>query len=351
MRNNTDFIYLLRFIAALWVVIKHYSPVRNVLVDNGGEAVSFFFLLSGFILVVAYEKLIKENRLSPVDFYVKRIARVYPLYVFALSLTLAFHFFVQSGFSNLPRKLPFELLMVQSWFYSGSINYVAWSISCELFFYILFPLYIVKWQKVSLRKSISVATLVLLVGVTVSYVIHASNIPFLRADLKEGYLYEHPIFRIPIFFLGNLLGFLYIRNIKVPATVIIILFLLGCAFLGLFQLHPVFMGLSLKQAGLAALYLCLLIVLLQNTAFSQRYLSHPFFIFLGDISYGVYLLQGAVFSFVLHYTEGVNPLLQFALGLVTLFVLSALTYKILEKPLRSKIVNKYKAWAKMPQAA
>jgi peptidoglycan/LPS O-acetylase OafA/YrhL len=134
MKKNTDFIYLLRFIAALFVVLSHYSPIRNSLINNGGEAVSFFFLLSGFILVVAYEKQINQNNFSIIGFYVKRIARIYPLYLFALFLTLSCHFLIHTNHTHLIFKLPFELIMLQTWFYPGSINHPAWSIRCELFF-------------------------------------------------------------------------------------------------------------------------------------------------------------------------------------------------------------------------
>jgi peptidoglycan/LPS O-acetylase OafA/YrhL len=69
MQNKTDFLYLLRFVAAVLVVFKHYSPIRNVVVNQGGEAVTFFFVLSGFILVVAYKEQLKLGKFDKTNFY------------------------------------------------------------------------------------------------------------------------------------------------------------------------------------------------------------------------------------------------------------------------------------------
>ena len=341
MKKNTDFIYLLRFVAAVLVVFKHYSPIRNVIVDNGGEAVGFFFLLSGFILVVAYENKIAQHKLSYMSFYVKRIARVYPLYLLALVMTLAFHFLIKSGFSNLPIKLLFELTMVQSWFYPGSINYPAWSISCEFFFYLLFPIYISKLNDIPLRSAIFKVLTILAAMVAASYLINSFSFSFLRPDLKSGLLYEHPLFRVPIFFFGNLLGLMYIKNIWMPNRALFLLFLAGCLAVFLWSFNPIFMGLSLKQVGLTFIYTVLIIVLLQNESFSKKYLSNKGFILLGDISYGIYLLQFPVSSFVFAFTPEMNPLPQFWLYLSVLIGLSYVVYQYFEKPLRTKIVNVY----------
>jgi peptidoglycan/LPS O-acetylase OafA/YrhL len=339
MRNNTDFIYLLRFIAAFIVVLKHYSPIRNTIIDNGGEAVSFFFLLSGFILVVAYEKQIMQDKLSAKSFYIKRIARVYPLYILALFLTLAYHFLIKNSHTHLALKLPFELTMTQSWLFPGSINYPAWSISCELCFYLLFPLYILKIKHLSLRSSVFMVLFLLISTVLVSYLIDSVSISFLKNELKSGYLYEHPLFRIPVFFFGNILGFMYIKNIKVPLKTLILMLFFGCLSIYLWTFEPVHLGLSLKQLGLLFIYAVLIIGLLQNSNFSKKYLSHKTFILLGDISYGIYLLQFPVSSFVFAFTNGFNPFIQFSIYLIVLIVFSYLTYQYFEKPLRAKIVE------------
>jgi peptidoglycan/LPS O-acetylase OafA/YrhL len=339
MKNNTDFVYLLRFIAAILVVFRHYSPVRNMVVDNGDSSVGFFFLLSGFILVVAYSKEIMSEKLDVFNFYLRRFARIYPLYLLALLLTLCFHFFIKNGHTHLAFKLPFEVLMLQSWFYPGSINYPAWSLSCEIFFYFLFPFYILKLKNLPLKSAVSIAIFAVLMSSAVSYFIYYLPTSFLKNELKIGYLTEQPFLRICVFLLGNVLGFIYLRNIQLPKKLLIALFLSSGICFYLWSFNPVEMGLSLKQIGFTFLHTALIFTLIQNPDFSTKYLSNKFFMTLGDISYGVYLLQYPVYSFTLLFTDKLDPILQFFIYLIVLILVSFWVYQYFEKPLRHKITN------------
>ena len=341
MKKNTDFIYLLRFIAALFVVFSHYSPIRNSLINNGGEAVSFFFLLSGFILVIAYEKQINQNNLSIIGFYVKRLARIYPLYLLSLFLTLSCHFLIHTNHTHLALKLPFEMFMVQSWLYPGSINYPAWSISCELFFYLLFPIYIFKLKKTKTNYALLMALTLIVFTLSMSYLLDHLSFLSSKNDLKGGYLYQHPLVRFPVFFLGNVLGFMYLKNVFIPKKQLWALLILGSICIAFWTLNPVAFGLSIKQLGLLCIYTSLIFTLLQNETMANKYFTNKVFIVLGEISYGVYLLQFPVSSFVLLFAHNLSPINQFVIYLIVLLLLSYFIYKYFEKPFRSKIVSAY----------
>jgi peptidoglycan/LPS O-acetylase OafA/YrhL len=341
MKKNTNFIYLLRFIAALFVVFSHYSPLRNSLINNGGEAVSFFFLLSGFILVIAYEKQINENNFSVISFYVKRIARIYPLYLFALFLTLIYHFSIENNHSHLSLKLPFELFMVQTWLYPGSINYPAWSISCELFFYLLFPIYIFKLKALKINYALLMALILIVFTLSMSYFLDHLSFLTSKNDLKGGYLYQHPFVRFPVFFLGNVLGFMYLKNVEIPKKYLVGMLILGSICIALWTLQPVAFGLSIKQLGLLFIYTSLIFSLLQNETRANKYFTNKVFILLGEISYGVYLLQYPVSSFIFFYAHNLSVVNQFVIYLIVLLLLSYFVYKYFEKPFRIKIVNTY----------
>jgi peptidoglycan/LPS O-acetylase OafA/YrhL len=339
MQNNTDFLYLLRFIAAVLVVIKHYSPIRNVVINQGGEAVTFFFVLSGFILVVAYSEQIKLHKFDKVNFYLRRFARIYPLYLLALLLTLVYHFFVQNGHTHLAQKLPFEAIMLQTWFFPGSINYPAWSVSCEIFFYVTFPFYIIKLNEYPLKPLVFLIISAFIVTFGVSCALYFMSFPFLRSDLIEGYLLYHPILKFPIFLTGNLLGIMYLRNIHVPNMILTTLFVVGCFCIYLWSLNQINLALSLKQFGFVLTYVALIITLLQNPNFSTKYLSHKSFILLGDISYGVYLLQYPIYSFSLLFADKLSSNVHFIIYLMLLILVSYFTYQYFEKPLRHKITH------------
>jgi peptidoglycan/LPS O-acetylase OafA/YrhL len=86
----------LRFFAALGILIHHYGESLDQLIPKalhpfihtGGWGITLFFVLSGFILSFAYEDKIVADKLDLREFYVNRFARVYPLYAFALIISL-----------------------------------------------------------------------------------------------------------------------------------------------------------------------------------------------------------------------------------------------------------------------
>jgi peptidoglycan/LPS O-acetylase OafA/YrhL len=147
-----------RFIAAAQIVAFHYAPVSastpawlRSAVKSGYLGVGFFFVLSGFIL--AYSYLDDESTLATArrDFWSARVARIYPVY--ALGLLLALPAFVAraaadpaTGSPAAPASAIVTViasapLLAQSWFPVTAMewNYPSWSLSCEAFFYLLFP--------------------------------------------------------------------------------------------------------------------------------------------------------------------------------------------------------------------
>ena len=137
----------LRFVAAFTVFFSHIQHVtfpesRNLPV--GGPAVSFFFVLSGFILTYVY-----HNRLTwrgVPRFFATRIARLWPLHLVCLGIALLF---LASPPATDPSQgnswfsLGAQTLMLQSWLpihnWYMDFNSVSWSISTEMFFYFAFP--------------------------------------------------------------------------------------------------------------------------------------------------------------------------------------------------------------------
>jgi peptidoglycan/LPS O-acetylase OafA/YrhL len=135
----------LRFFAALAVALYHVPFVlsRSVgmtVLPNGGLGVSFFFILSGFILRHVHP----ESDFSLVKFYRHRAARILPLHYLTLIIWTTL-FFTNWG-NGLTEKINSgvaNILLLQA-FFSGPLftlgyNAVSWSISVELFFYALFP--------------------------------------------------------------------------------------------------------------------------------------------------------------------------------------------------------------------
>src|SRR5882672_10730014 len=151
----------LRFFAALHVLIFHLYAMNiaggygwyHKLATIGYVGVSFFFVLSGFILVYTYA----DRPLNVRSFWQARFARIYPAYLFSLLLTAPGFFYVSIALKNM--DIPFfsyfktHLLqcslvvpvLLQAWVPGAALawNPPAWSLSVEAFFYLMFPLLIV----------------------------------------------------------------------------------------------------------------------------------------------------------------------------------------------------------------
>ncbi len=137
----------LRFVAAAIVFVSHiqhlaFPEVRQL--PLGGPAVSFFFVLSGFILTYVYGQRLTQQTVP--RFWFTRWARLWPLHLVCFLIALAFLRTPPgsnpSGINSLS-ALVAQCLMLHSWLpikhWFVSFNAVSWSISTELFFYLVFP--------------------------------------------------------------------------------------------------------------------------------------------------------------------------------------------------------------------
>jgi peptidoglycan/LPS O-acetylase OafA/YrhL len=125
--------------AALGVFVFHSSrlapvPFLHLLAPAGDAGVAFFFILSGFVLAWSFSPTVPTR-----IFYWRRFARVWPM----LAATTAMSFILLSqSWHVVGNRLLLSLGLLQAWFPAGAVfgNPVAWTLSCEAFFYLAFPL-------------------------------------------------------------------------------------------------------------------------------------------------------------------------------------------------------------------
>ncbi len=115
------------------------GPLQEI-VHRGYQAVPTFFVLSGFVLARTYGAT-AWNRLNLRKYLVGRFARVYPVYL--LSLLIVTPFIIRAKDQPKGWLVAMHLTLTQGWFaghYTAGWNTPAWSLSCEIFFYLVFPL-------------------------------------------------------------------------------------------------------------------------------------------------------------------------------------------------------------------
>jgi len=161
----------LRFFLALWVVFTHligtghvYEPIVLMLpgplqdlMRRGYQAVPTFFVLSGFVLARTYAPT-EWNGGNFRKYLAGRFARVYPVYL--LSLLIVLPFIVRAQDRRKGWLVAMHLTLTQGWFsghYTAGWNTPAWSLSCEMFFYLIFPLLIVPMKNRGWGRTVAAA--------------------------------------------------------------------------------------------------------------------------------------------------------------------------------------------------
>jgi peptidoglycan/LPS O-acetylase OafA/YrhL len=145
----------LRCFAALNLVFFHFSNPQwfgwfAPVVDNGYTSVSFFLLLSGFVLAYNYADRAGRGQLSTRGFWLARMSRLYPVYLFSLVVSLGmlreeYHTQTPLHFAMGTILTP---LLLQGWHpvLATFWNTPAWTMSTEAFFYLIFP-FVVCWKR------------------------------------------------------------------------------------------------------------------------------------------------------------------------------------------------------------
>jgi peptidoglycan/LPS O-acetylase OafA/YrhL len=160
----------LRFVLALWVILDHLTgpgmmldaqaralpQVLYALIRGGYLAVTTFFVLSGFVLARSYAAT-QWNRGSLLRYGAGRFARIYPVY--ALSLFAVAPFIAEDPVRAKAPLVAAHGLLLQGWLRHNPVgwNTPAWSLSCEMFFYLSFPLAAILIRRANWFNTLSVA--------------------------------------------------------------------------------------------------------------------------------------------------------------------------------------------------
>ena len=311
IRTKIDALTGLRFFAAFSIVLHHIQGEmwipRYASINQG---VSFFFVLSGFILQHNYRN--RLSALGPARFIGLRVARIWPTHIAVICLIcvyqwpLIFNYFT-THYSNF--DIVSVAILLQDWhfdyYHAFALNAPSWSISAELFFYAMFPILSVFAVSRPLTTSllVSACSLAWLTAMTIYHWIDPS------ANIGAA-VAIHPILRLFEFSLGvsgyeflamrrrsHNIGRTYYTFVEMAAIAAIPLavFFAGlAAFNVCAALHlPLFQeGL---QNGLQAFAFVLLIAVFfrQAGAFSAA-LSTRLFVYLGEISFALYLIHQPV---------------------------------------------------------
>ena len=331
-----------RFIAALWIVFYHFgatltdNTVLNRVVSNGFQAVSFFYVLSGFIMAYLYYSSFLNKQFQFFQVWKARFARIYPAYFVALICCLFFYLYWGTDFKFLDGIV--EFLCVQTWTWSSfpGYNYPDWSISVEFFFYFIFPFLMKKFVTLSTKLIIWIVFLFWLTTQSLYNLI----------DFDSQKIFEDfPLFHLSSFVFGVFGGILFFRYnsllMKLNFTKLFIS-ILSISIL-LISVHFVF---DIKEnIGLyAPIFLMLIFVLVIDRTFFSTLFSNKIADYLGEISFSIYIFQYPVYilSKIIagKFQVNINSIFFLFSFVSLLIVISMFTHKFIEKKIRKLILEK-----------
>jgi peptidoglycan/LPS O-acetylase OafA/YrhL len=343
----------LRFFLALWVIFGHlvgtghvYEPIAllmpgplGLVVRGGYLAVPTFFVLSGFVLARTYART-GWNARSVRQYLMGRVARVYPAYL--LSLLIVLPFIVAAKDEPKGWLVAMHLSLTQGWFagrYTAGWNTPAWSLSCEMFFYLIFPLLVIPLRKCGWARTIGAALLACVLPQLLTWMGMSDQIK--------------PLFHVPDFLMGiavsRAFDLLTERREALTGKWLYGAGLLGSAVvIGYAQYLPKWITMATLLRPLNA---ALLLGFGLGGGWIARVLSVRPIVYLGKASYGMYILHVPILWWAVSWPTDV----VFYYYVLLVVTASCVVYAVFEEPanryIRSLAGNRKEAAKEREEAA
>lgn len=334
----------LRFICAFMVLMSHADWLMTEGVSNdmsqaffeyGHSGVSFFFILSGFILSYAHPKV--ENTLK---FYTARFFRIYPLHILSFAgvfiITLVLFTFLKQ--QDLPAYFMeaalYQIFLLHAWNPDQTVyfsfNSPSWTLAAEAFFYALFPCLI------RLRGA-------WLYGITLVSFLS----PFIWIEIFDAApdfaFYINPFSRLYEFITGILLYRVFQKGWR-PRHLNALEYLWCCGFLAIHLAVP-FVPKFISYAYMfTPFYAAGIYIFVWQAGPVSRFLSSKLWVLLGHASFALYMVHYPVLNYgEIFMTElGIEPgqwlIYPFIAAIIAISILVHLYF---EKPLYAALKHKF----------
>lgn len=329
-----------------YVTRERPSGLLSGFIGAGYVGVSFFFMLSGFILTYSHAHDFERGRALKSRFYVARFARIYPVYLVSM---IAAALLYPDTFRVARHASVFliDLLMLQSWSARTVLffNIPAWTLSCEAAFYAIFPFLLLRLRPATRPRAI--AGLLLTWGFALLPPVVALHHAFgwhwtLWGPEQPGVpgliMLRNPLFAFPEFFAGVIVGWIHLRF---PPAKTAALWLTAAGLVA--TLLPLLLAQSLSNSllhnGLLIPAFSALLLGLASDTMVTRCLSVAPLLLLGEASYAFYLTHYLFNNWVIDHFHAGKTALDAVWKLAILLPLSIGLYLGVERPARRLILR------------
>lgn len=329
----------LRLVFALMVFASHCNIVSacfdKPIFTEGYVGVSFFFVLSGFIISYSYDERFRSGDVSVRQFWVARIARIYPLHCLMLCVAAALGTCTLAhGLLYWVRHFVANLSLCQAYIpssdYYFSFNSPSWSLCCEQLFYVCFPFMVSLLHRPRrLFLLFAVCAVIVLLGMQ-----------FTPPQYVKGLWYVNPLARFPDFLLGMIVYVCHRWYAPVlrragwatSMELVAILLLIVC-YVASSHIPQVYRYSCYYWVPIALL---IFVFSLQKGLLS-RLLLHRLLVLGGEISFGFYMIHHLLFrvyvesSHFLPFAD--SPYIVVMLLLLVTLLLSVVSFYYFERPM------------------
>jgi peptidoglycan/LPS O-acetylase OafA/YrhL len=326
----------LRGVAVLAVICFHYFP--NLL-PGGFVGVDVFYVISGYLISSIVFKNLNHESFSFVDFYNRRIRRIFPSLISVLLASFVFGWFAlfTREYKELGKQIAGGAAFISNFIFWNEAGYFdtasstkpllhLWSLGVEEQFYFIWPILI--WMFWKSRVNL------LLLTSAIGIASFAVNIYTVNDDQVAAFY--SPLSRFWELMVGSVLAYLSIHhsrfmkpsNANLRAIAGLIIIVIGCTFVDNKFLYPGWWAL------LPTIGAFLLISAPEDAWINKKILSSALLVRIGLISYPLYLWHWPLISFATILQSG-TPSVTYRITLIVLsFVLAYLSYALIEKPIK-----------------
>jgi peptidoglycan/LPS O-acetylase OafA/YrhL len=297
-KQKIDSLSLFRIFAAILVINFHYAKPFDLpdFLMAGQQMVTFFFVLSGFVLHYSYYD--KQN-IDYFKFVTSRIEKLAPLYFIGLIFILLLYYFTKRHIDYMALWLNF--LFSQSIFptYCLSFNFPAWFVSTQVFLYLLF-LPILKFSNYRSPKSFTLIAIGVWFLTQILLSVMQSAHFNISPKIINDFIFYHPISHLGSFLLGIAVSKIFLSSAKSQNSVwkFLVAIIVVLFFLEFHKIFNSFFGFTLFVGSslLAPLFACFIMVCAKYANFEV--FSHKIIASLGDSSYAIYILHAPIYFLI-----------------------------------------------------
>lgn len=319
---------------------KFWSDIVNAVlameIDFGRLGVAIFFLISGFVIPYSAEM---ETRSNKILFLLKRILRIWPIYIIGTWITFsALQFY--GWLSNGEWSLTLKDYLVQSsllgdWFELWGFDGIGWTLQIEIKFYVFFFLLFILHKESDYKTIVRIAVTIALLSV-----LYSANISGLLERGRTVYMVCYTIINASMYILYILMGTgiycLYVGKWDRKVWLMVEEVLLICFIVSVHSLLPYY------EASIFLNYILAFLIFLNVYMLRDKIKQGKILKYFAENSFTIFILHGVngYILLTIFYDMGLPMYINLPIVIMIILFISGLFHRFVERPI-GQLAKKY----------